>query len=234
MIGCVDHLLHLLLQDAWATAQAAGEAAFYAIFNPKFPQDILTATWNGITAHKIAFRSVWTTDTKTDAAIVIATELLGEEDPNPMLGFSFRRQLAGTAVDQWNMQLQSRVGIYIYAPDKDIIRVLHVFCHAAIMSGLKWLSDNGVDDMSYGGARDLLPEERTRPDGGNGYCRTQHWLFRAAEELHRIGGPEGLTPRFITVHDHRTFVGARRDAETRTTIPLADNLPGGLDPEPST
>lgn len=230
MIGFVDTHLIMALQAAWDRTKDLDATEWRAIFSSSVPAELLDEAWDYLGGRDVSFRSVWTTQAQTVNDVIVAVELIDEQVTPPTFAFNLRRN--ADSDEEWNIHMTSTVGIYVYAPTKEVVRCLHVWIHAALLSSLGWLISTGIDGIEYGGAKDIVPEEALRPDGGNYYVRMQTWQVRGVEVLHRVGGSEPLVMRYVTVHDRSTFTDAVRDAESRTTVDLADNLAGGVDPEP--
>lgn len=234
MIGYADTNVLMALQEMWAATRTKTQAEWRAIFDSRIPPDLLNAVWDQIGDTDIAFRSVWSTQAEVENDVIIAVELTTEElNQAQPLGYAYRQQVVTpTQVqDSWSMQLTNQVTIFIFAENKDVVRALHSWVKAALLSSLRWLIATGIDGLTYLGGRDLSAAEFMRPDAGNFYLRQQVWGFRTAETYNKIGGPTDVMRRYVTVHDVATFTNAVRDAESRTVIPLADNLPGGLVPD---
>lgn len=232
MISFVDLHVIMALEQMWQATLDAGYDAFRAVFNSQLADSLFEDVWEKIgTANTLAFRSSWTTDVVTYSNNVIAVELAEEAVAEGFMDDAFLpRTTAGETLDQWNILLNSVVNIYIYSTDKDTLRVLHAWVMAALLASKTWILVAGGDGMFYEGAGDIGPERGLLPDGNNKYLRMQRWRFTAATHLTRPGGGVPITPKWITVADSRSLVGARRDADTHETVPFDDTLPGGLDP----
>lgn len=241
MISMIDLYVLNALQEAWENVKAVGYAdGFRPIFNTHLDEHIFADVWAQLELHDITWRSAWTIDLGKDESIVIAVEVMDELIEKQAFNFGYRMMSTATPAanpgqvveDSWQIQATDTVGIHIYATSKDIVRVMHIFVHAVMMSQAIWFMRTGVDDIMYGGAKDLGPESGRLPNGVNCYLRMQQWAFRGTSYVRRPGGPQVGPPRWITIADKLRYVDAVRDTATRTTIPLEDNLPGGLVPEP--
>ncbi len=227
MINFVDMHVLTRLKLGWDDAKAAGLAEWQNLFRSQLPQDLLEGAWDELNRMDIQFRSSFTPVVETNSRVVIGVTLESEELTQEFLGYS--NDVPG-GHDRFDWLSQAVVGIFVVAPNKELVRVLSYFIHCALLSSIGWFQANGCDGPRYQGARDMYPEPELEPQTVNVYMRVQKWSFAGAAEHGRIGGATTRDAKVVMVYDKSLFVNAYVDQVNHVEVPLVDNLPGGVDP----
>lgn len=122
------------------------------------------------------------------------------------------------------------IGIYIMAPNRDVLRLVDLFVKSTLIFDQDWFVEMGINRPMWTRTSELAPVET---EGGTEtvlkYVRKQTWVVDSVFALRPFGG-QVVSPKTILVHREGTFVNAVPNPDTRSYDNLNGTTAGGVTP----
>jgi hypothetical protein len=233
-----DFLIELSLANARERFFNGTYADFAAMFGVTIDPGLVQLVWNQINAWgedgyrvEAAFSPVVYKDSHMIISVVCENS-----DCDMSLGYN-----VGTVLTNDNpveRQVEANgvqrdvIGIYIMAPNRDVLRLMDLFVKSTLIFDQNWFLEMGINRPIWSRTSDLAPVEM---EGGTEtvlkYVRKQTWVVDSVFALRPFGG-QILSPKQILVHRSGTFVNAVPNPDTRTYDELNGTTAGGVTPTP--
>jgi hypothetical protein len=233
-----DLLIETSLENAKERFFEGTYADFAAVFGATISPAVSQLVWNQLQFWgRDGFRveAAFSPVVYKDSHVIISV-VCENCEPNVPLGYAISPTV--TAVSPTVRELEASsvqvetMGVYIMAPNRDVLRLLDLFVKSALIFDQDWFLEKGINRPVWVRTSDLAPVEVAR---GNEtvlkYVRKQTWTVDSVFALRPFGG-QIVSPKQILVHRSGTFVNAVPNPETRTYEELNGTTAGGVTPMP--
>lgn len=211
---------------------------FAAVFGPTISPELSESVWDIIQSWgRDGFRveAAFSPVVYKDSHIIVSIVCENCEPQLPM-GYSTGPVLTSVNPNVSELEASSpqaeSIGIYIMAPNRDVLRLLDLFIKSTLIFDQDWFIEKGINRPLWLRTSDLAPVEVA---AGNEtvlkYVRKQTWMVDSVFALRPFGG-QIIPPKKILVHRSGTFVNSVPNPETRTYEELNGTTAGGVTPTP--